>query len=137
MPPRRLVIAGTALAAALALLVAVAPLQNNGGAIGRGLAKVRHAGPWLILLAVALSAWELVTAKFLVLPRPFFAPPQALLDVYVDDWPRLGESVLRQVIGHTDIQAALTGGRAAIEVPAGARAVVDAMAERTPKALAS
>ena len=86
------------LAAALALLVAVAPLQNKGGAIGRGLAKVRHAGPWLILLAVALSAWELVTAKFLVLPRPFFASPQAMLEVFTDDYPRLGDSVWHSVL---------------------------------------
>jgi len=37
------------------------------------------------------------------------------------------ESVLRQVVGHTDIQSALTGGRAAIEqaVTAGTQAILD------------
>jgi membrane protease subunit HflK len=39
----------------------------------------------------------------------------------------VAESVLRQVIGHTDIQSALTGGRAAIEqaVTTGAQAILD------------
>jgi NitT/TauT family transport system permease protein len=55
--------------------------------------KLRGAGPWLLLLAVALTAWELVTAKFAILPRPFFASPQALLEVFTDDYPRLGRSV--------------------------------------------
>ena len=45
-----------------------------------------------------LGAWELVTAKLDLLPRPFFAAPQSLLDVYADDWPRLGESTLRSLI---------------------------------------
>ena len=39
-----------------------------------------------------LAAWELVTAKFDLLPRPFFASPQAILEVFTDDWPRLGDS---------------------------------------------
>jgi NitT/TauT family transport system permease protein len=56
-------------------------------------ARLRGAGPWLVFLAVALAAWELVTAKFAVLPRPFFASPQALLEVFTDDYPRLGGSV--------------------------------------------
>jgi NitT/TauT family transport system permease protein len=60
-------------------------------------AKLRGAGPWLLLLAVALTAWELVTAKFAILPRPFFASPQALLEVFTDDYPRLGDSVWNSV----------------------------------------
>lgn len=50
--------------------------------------------PWLFVLAVALLAWEVATAKLGVLPRPFFAPPQALLEVYLDDWPRLLECLV-------------------------------------------
>jgi NitT/TauT family transport system permease protein len=42
--------------------------------------------------------WELVTAKLDLLPRPFFATPQSLLEVYIDDWPRLGESTLRSLM---------------------------------------
>jgi NitT/TauT family transport system permease protein len=59
--------------------------------------KLRGTGPWLLLLAVALTAWELVTAKFAILPRPFFASPQALLEVFTDDYPRLGDSVWNSV----------------------------------------
>ena len=55
--------------------------------------RVRRTGPWRILLAVAFAIWELVTAKFPLLPRPFFASPQALLEVFTDDYPRLGDSV--------------------------------------------
>jgi NitT/TauT family transport system permease protein len=60
-------------------------------------AKLRGAGAWLLLLAVALTAWELLTAKFGVLPRPFFAPPQAILEVFTDDYARLGDSVWNSV----------------------------------------
>lgn len=42
-------------------------------------------------LALGLTGWEVVTAKLDLLPRPFFAPPQALLEVYLDEWPRLVE----------------------------------------------
>ena len=55
--------------------------------------RVRRTGSWRILLAVAFAIWELVTAKFPLLPRPFFASPQALLEVFTDDYPRLGDSV--------------------------------------------
>ncbi len=59
--------------------------------------KLRETGPWLVLLAVALTVWELVTAKFVILPRPFFASPQALLEVFTDDYARLGDSVWNSV----------------------------------------
>jgi NitT/TauT family transport system permease protein len=55
--------------------------------------RVRHAGPWLVLLSGMFLAWELCTAKFAVLPRPFFASPQAMLEVFTDDYSRLGLSV--------------------------------------------
>ena len=45
--------------------------------------------PWLIALALGVIAWEILTVKLGLLPRPFFVPPQALLEVYLDDWPRL------------------------------------------------
>jgi NitT/TauT family transport system permease protein len=50
--------------------------------------------PWLLALAFGVSIWEALTAKLEWLPRPFFAPPQALLGVYIDDFPRLGSSVV-------------------------------------------
>ena len=72
--------------------------------------KARRLGPWLVLLAVAYAAWELVTAKFAVLPRPFFASPQAMLEVFTDDYPKLGLSVahsLRLLLGGYVIGAVL------------------------------
>ena len=52
-------------------------------------------GPWLIALAFLLGSLELASAKLNLLPRPFFAAPQSLLAVYMEDWPRLVESTLR------------------------------------------
>jgi NitT/TauT family transport system permease protein len=51
------------------------------------------AGPWLLALALGVSAWEIATAKLEWLPRPFFAPPEALIAVFFDDYVRLGSSV--------------------------------------------
>jgi NitT/TauT family transport system permease protein len=59
--------------------------------------RLRKAGPWLAVLGIATVLWELLTAKWAVLPLPFFASPQGLLEVYLEDWPRLGESVLRSL----------------------------------------
>jgi NitT/TauT family transport system permease protein len=53
-----------------------------------------HAMPWLLALALGVSVWEAVTAQLEWLPRPFFAPPQALIGVYAEDYPRLGSSVV-------------------------------------------
>lgn len=58
---------------------------------GRGLA---YWSPWLVALAIFVGVWELLTAKFAVLPVPFFMPPSSLLEVYLDDWPRLLDSLL-------------------------------------------
>ena len=41
--------------------------------------------------------WEGLTAKTAVLPVPFFAPPQALIEVLHDDWPRLLDSLLHSL----------------------------------------
>ena len=57
-------------------------------------ARVLHAGKWLALLPVLFAVWEGLTAKTAVLPVPFFAPPQALIEVLHDDWPRLLDSLL-------------------------------------------
>ncbi|MCJ8556373.1 ABC transporter permease subunit [Klebsiella quasipneumoniae] len=60
-------------------------------------ARVLHAGKWLALLPVLFAAWEGLTAKSGVLPVPFFAPPQALIEVLHDDWPRLLDSLLHSL----------------------------------------
>ncbi len=81
-----------------AALAAASVLHTILGGEGAVLARLRRLGPWLIALAVLLAVWELATAKLDLLPRPFFAAPQALLEVFTDDWPRLGESVLRSLL---------------------------------------
>jgi NitT/TauT family transport system permease protein len=48
-----------------------------------------HYGPWLIAIGIWLALWELSTAKFGWLPKPFFSPPHGLLHVYVSDGQRL------------------------------------------------
>jgi NitT/TauT family transport system permease protein len=83
------------------LLALVAVALTISAVAGRWLGPagswLRPWGPWLILGAVIIAAWELATAKYGLLPLPFFAPPQGLLEVYVDDWPRLGLSVLHSL----------------------------------------
>ncbi len=56
--------------------------------------RVRRIAPWLIVLAIFIGAWEIVTAKLGLLPLPFFPPPQAVLEVFIDDWSKLGGSTL-------------------------------------------
>lgn len=80
--------------------------------------RTARLGPWLIALPLLLSVWELLTAKFAWLPVPFFAPPQALLDVYVDDWRRLADSLFHSAIllGSGVALGALTGFIAGVAI---------------------
>ena len=57
--------------------------------LGRFGQDIIHYGPWLIAGGVWLALWELTTAKFGWLPKPFFSPPHGLLNVYVTEAPRL------------------------------------------------
>ncbi|CAJ0799445.1 hypothetical protein LMG19083_03300 [Ralstonia psammae] len=72
---------------------------------------LQPAGPWLIAVPAVLALWEVLTAKSGALPTPFFAPPQALIEVYSEDWPRLGDSVLNtlKLLGIGYFLGALTG----------------------------
>lgn len=58
------------------------------------LGRIHHTAAWHILLAVVITIWQVVTAKLDLLPLPFFPPPQALIEVYLDEWGRLLECVL-------------------------------------------
>lgn len=80
---------GIAALVVAALLFAIALLGDRAGKATRTL---RPAGQWLVALAVVLALWEIGTAKLGVLPSPFFAPPQSLIDVVHEDWQRLGLS---------------------------------------------
>ena len=71
----------------LALALASPWLGDN-----RLLQRLRPAGPWLVALGVLFGLWEVLTAKTGSLPTPFFAPPTALAEVFIDDWRRLSES---------------------------------------------
>lgn len=77
---------------AVGVLLLVAGLA--GPVTGLKLKALRHWGPWFVVIALGLFAWEAVTAKLELLPRPFFVAPQALLEVYLDDWPKLGLSTV-------------------------------------------
>lgn len=72
----------------LAIAVALALVALRGW-----LPRLHAAGAWLIAAPLLLGVWQLLTAKLGVLPPPFFAPPQSLLEVYLDDTARLGTSV--------------------------------------------
>ena len=80
---------GVATLVVAALLLAVVLLGSRAGRIDRTL---RPAGQWLVAGAVVLALWEIGTAKLALLPSPFFAPPQSLIDVAYEDWRRLGLS---------------------------------------------
>jgi NitT/TauT family transport system permease protein len=74
------------------------------------LPHIKRLAPWMLALALLLGAWETVTAKLGLLPMPFFPPPQALLEVVVDDRVRLAEGVfasLRLLAGGYFLGAAL------------------------------
>jgi NitT/TauT family transport system permease protein len=60
------------------------------GRFGKGL---QSRAPWLLALGLFLTLWEVATAKFAWLPLPFFPPPQAIIEVYTDDLPKLLVSV--------------------------------------------
>ena len=61
---------------------------------GRLRAWLDHNGPWLIAIGVWLALWEITTAKTGWLPKPFFSPPNGLLNVYVTETNRLGWCIL-------------------------------------------
>ncbi|CAO3403873.1 ABC transporter permease [Azospirillum palustre] len=82
-----LVVAAGLLVLAALLAAAIRPAPR--GRLESAIASLSASVPWLIALALGVTGWEILTAKLNLLPRPFFVPPQALLEVYLDDWPRL------------------------------------------------
>jgi NitT/TauT family transport system permease protein len=85
--------------AALSVFIAVGSWRKPVSAQHRDARAHRWlaAAPWFLALALGISGWEIVTAKLEWLPRPFFAPPQALIAVYFDDFPRLSSSVFHSL----------------------------------------
>jgi len=82
-----------ALVIAAVIILATLSADYIGG-LGEAL---RQRAPWLLVLGAFFSVWELATAKFAWLPLPFFPPPQAILEVYTDDLPKLLDSVFASV----------------------------------------
>jgi NitT/TauT family transport system permease protein len=78
--------------AALVLIVSLLALR-----LGRIGAAVHKRSPWLLTLGVFFALWELATAKYAWLPLPFFPPPQAIIEVYTDDLPKLLDSAFASV----------------------------------------
>ncbi|WP_343583363.1 ABC transporter permease subunit [Herbaspirillum sp.] len=78
--------------AALAVAALLAVLSLGGRFTERIADPLRPAGLWLVVLPLLAGIWETLTAKLGILPTPFFAPPQSLIEVYAEDWPRLGLS---------------------------------------------
>ncbi|MBP0597521.1 ABC transporter permease subunit [Herbaspirillum sp. LeCh32-8] len=83
--------------AALTAALLLAVLALGGRLTARATELLRPAGQWLVALPLLLGVWEVLTAKLGVLPTPFFAPPQSLVEVYADDWSRLGLSTAHSV----------------------------------------
>lgn len=92
--------------AALLALLAVA-----GAPAAPAVQWLRPAGQWLVALPLLLTLWEVLTAKLGVLPSPFFAPPQSLIEVYGEDWSRLGLSTAHslRLLAHGFASGAIAG----------------------------
>jgi sulfonate transport system permease protein len=82
-----------------ALVIAVLVLFGTIAAdsFGKPGAALSRRAPWLAVLGLVLTLWEVATAKFAWLPLPFFPPPQAIIEVYTDDLPKLLTSVIASV----------------------------------------
>ncbi|MFZ1109431.1 MAG: ABC transporter permease subunit [Rhodomicrobium sp.] len=84
-----------ALCAAFAALLAAAAIL---GRFRQGLgAQLRRFQPWSVALGLFVIVWETLAAKTGVLPQPFFPPPQAMLEVFTDDYAKLTESVVASI----------------------------------------
>ncbi|WP_228259517.1 ABC transporter permease [Siculibacillus lacustris] len=77
--------AGLVTGGGVALLLLSVTIDRLGD-LGR---KIAYWGPWFVAIGVWFAVWELTTAKTGWLPKPFFSPPQGLLNVWVVDFDRL------------------------------------------------
>jgi NitT/TauT family transport system permease protein len=89
----------TELLAALAVAAGIAQLLIwAAGFVIPAFARLGRTAAWSLLLAVVLTIWETTTAKFDLLPLPFFPSPQAFVEVYTDDFARLSECLYRSLL---------------------------------------
>lgn len=94
----KLAMAAVSFAIGVAALRAGAATPRSPRWFGARAGALLHAAPWLVALAFGITGWEVVTAQLEWLPRPFFAPPQALIAVYADDLQRLASSAAHSVV---------------------------------------
>ncbi|WP_398470490.1 ABC transporter permease [Tardiphaga sp.] len=80
---------------AVAALIIIATTAHT--ALGRFGEGVQRRAPWLLAIGAFLTLWEVATAKFGWLPLPFFPPPQSIIEVYTDDFPKLFDSVIASI----------------------------------------
>ncbi|WP_407188205.1 ABC transporter permease [Bradyrhizobium centrosematis] len=83
----------------VAFIIAAIALFGSVGAdyLGSAGKALHKRAPWLVALGAFLTVWEVASAKFAWLPLPFFPPPQAIIEVYTDDLPKLLDSVFASV----------------------------------------
>ncbi len=114
----KLALAGLSAAVGVRAWRANGPLKPQADAQRARIDRWLAASPWLLALALGITAWEVVTAQLEWLPRPFFAPPQALIAVYFDDLPRLASSVAHSfvLLAYGYLLGALTGFVAGVSI---------------------
>ena len=78
---------------ALVLAAVTLVVLATGRTLGPVAGFVRYYAPWSVAAAAIVAGWEIATAKTGALPLPFFSSPQSILEVYLDDYSRLGTSV--------------------------------------------
>jgi NitT/TauT family transport system permease protein len=61
----------------------------HGSRLGRAGRWTGHRAPWFVVLGLGAALWTAVTAKTGILPQPFFPTPQAMLEVFLYDWPKI------------------------------------------------
>lgn len=71
------------------IAVALLGLGLFGNRLGRVGRWTGLRGPWLLALGLGAALWTAVTAKTGILPQPFFPTPQAMLEVFLYDWPKI------------------------------------------------
>jgi NitT/TauT family transport system permease protein len=106
---------GPELAGAAGALGASLVLIGLFGALAPAAAgRLRRWTPWLLALGLFFVLWQAVTGKSTVLPQPFFPPPHALLEVFIDDWAKLGVSVVASI--KLELLGFLAGGGAGFTI---------------------
>ena len=69
--------------------VALVALGLAGSRLGRVGRWTALRAPWLLAIGIGMAVWTVLTAKTGLLPQPFFPTPQALLEVFIYDWPKI------------------------------------------------